>query len=554
MDNNNDHGVANMKHKKGFIYARVSSEMQAEKGLSIPSQLELTRNFANEQGIEIIREFIDEAESATTDQRPQFQEMISECKREDCDIDCIIVWKLSRFARNRFDSMAYKKLLNKKGIKVVSVSEPIGDSPEGMVLEGVIEIFDDWYLRLLSREVLRGQKEAAKQGFHTGGRPPYGYQLKKVISNGAERTVWEINPSEAEAVRLIYSLYSQGLGYGKIIGKLEKMKAMPRKSPSWSKVSIHEILRKGCYAGSRFYNVRKTKDLGSRTLTKKFVKDESEWIQMNVPRIIDDKIVSAVAERLDKKKHTKIDRHPSYLLTGLLKCGICNGSYSYGGPGRDDKYFYYRCSTKMNKGKKACNNRSLRGDLIDRQVIEKLNKVIFSEQNVKEFYAFVESVKKEEKTELQTRLERNEKGMRELEKKLNNYRKAIESGVDISLVIEPINALKSEKESLEGTNRELKSRLENQPNPEAFKFTKAAYNNFSEMIRTVIDGGSVDNLRTFLQRFIQKIVVYPDRISIIYLPTPIDGFNDPGSDDPYTVSMVPKGGFEPPQGLLPARP
>ncbi len=161
----------------------------------------------------------------------------------------------------------------------------------------------------------------------------------------------------------------------------------------------------------------------------------------------------------------------------------------------------------------------------------------------------MESVKKEEKTELQTRLERNQKGMRELEKKLNNYRKAIESGVDISLVIEPINALKSEKENLEGTNRELKARLENQPRPEAFRFTKTAYDNFSEMIQTVINSGSVDNLRAFLQRFIQKILVYPDRISIIYLPTLIDGFNDPGSDDPYTVSMVPKGGFEPPRGL-----
>ena len=110
------------------------------------------------------------------------------------------------------------------------------------------------------------------------------------------------------------------------------------------------------------------------------------------------------------------------------------------------------------------------------------------------------------------------------------------------------NQLKSEKENLEGTNRELKARLENQPRPESFRFTKTAYDNFSEMIQTVINSGSVDNLRVFLHRFIQEILVYPDRISIIYLPTLIDGFNGPGSDDPYTVSMVPKGGFEPPRG------
>ena len=121
------------KHKKGFIYARVSSEVQVEKGLSIPSQLELTRNYAREHEIEIIREFVDEAESATTDQRPQFQAMIAECKKEDCDIDCIIVWKLSRFARNRFDSIAYKRLLN----RVVPLFA-IGDCREPRNITGAV--------------------------------------------------------------------------------------------------------------------------------------------------------------------------------------------------------------------------------------------------------------------------------------------------------------------------------------------------------------------------------------------------------------------------------
>jgi site-specific DNA recombinase len=540
------------KYKKGFIYARVSSEMQAEKGLSIPSQLELTRNFAREHEIQVIREFVDEAESATTDQRPQFQEMIAECKKEDCDIDCIIVWKLSRFARNRFDSIAYKKLLNRKGIKVVSVSEPIDDSPEGMVLEGVIEIFDDWYLRLLSREVLRGMKEAAKQGFHTGGRPPYGYQLKKVIENNTERTLWEINPSEAETVRLIYSLFSKGLGYARIIQELEKLRIKPRKSDQWSKVSIHDILRKSYYSGNRIYNVRKAKDLGSRTLGKKFIKDESEWIQMSVPRIIDDPTAIAVRERIEKRKHTKIDRHPTYLLTGLLKCGICNGSYCYGGIGRNGKYFYYRCAAKVNKGKDACNNRTIRGDQLDAEIIEKVRKVIFSEDSVRKFYSFVERVKSEEKSELEVRLEQNQKGLKEIEKKLNNYRKAIELGADISLVIEPMNALKSEKQLLEETTRDLVARLENQPKPEAFRFTKEAHDNFMEMIRTFSTGASVDNLRLFLQRFIQKIVVYPDNISIVYIPLLMNTLKDSGPEDLYTVSMVPEVGVEPTRGLSPA--
>ena len=525
--------------------------MQAEKGLSIPSQLELAKNYAKTHDIQVAKEYVDEAESATTDQRPRFQEMIAECKREDCDVDCIIVWKLSRFARNRFDSIAYKKLLSRKGIKVVSVSEPIDDTPEGTVLEGIIEIFDAWYSRLLSREVFRGQKEAAKQGFHTGGQPPYGYQLKKIITNNTERTEWEVDPTEAEAVRLIYSQFSKGLGYKKIIRELEKKNFRPRKSDGWSQISIHDILRRGCYTGTRIYNVKKTKDLGRRTLGKKFVKGESEWIQMTVPQIIDEETSQAVKEKLQKRKHSGLRRQPAYLLTGLLRCGLCNASYSYGGAGRNSSYFYYRCSTKMNKGGKACNNRTLKRELLDAEIIRKVSEVIFNEENVKTFYGFVESVKFEEKTELEKRLEQNEKGIKELEKKLNNYRKAIESGADISLVIDPMNALKTERQSLEETNRELKARLENQPKPEAFRFDKKASDRFMEMPQAFFEQASPDNKRAFLQKFIKEIVVFQDKISIVYIPPIISHPKTETGlrvEDLYTVGLVPKRGLEPLRG------
>lgn len=114
--------------RKAYAYARVSSESQAERGTSIPSQLELIRSHAETQGIRIVKEYVDEAESATTDQRPHFQEMISKCRDNVDGIEAILVWKLSRFARNRIDSVVYKKLLSKQGIRVISISEPIDDT------------------------------------------------------------------------------------------------------------------------------------------------------------------------------------------------------------------------------------------------------------------------------------------------------------------------------------------------------------------------------------------------------------------------------------------
>ena len=99
---------------KTVIYARVSSEKQAEKDLSIPAQLKALRRYALERGLDIVSEYVDEAESAKSANRPAFQEMIAAAKKKDRPFDSILVWKLSRFARNREDSIIYKSVLRKR--------------------------------------------------------------------------------------------------------------------------------------------------------------------------------------------------------------------------------------------------------------------------------------------------------------------------------------------------------------------------------------------------------------------------------------------------------
>ena len=127
---------------KAVLYARVSSEKQAEKDLSISAQLKALRKFASQKGYDVVREFVDEAESARTANRPAFQEMISLARSKNKPFDTVLVWKLSRFARNREDSIVYKSLLRKRGIYVLSINENIDQTPAGMLLEGMIEVID----------------------------------------------------------------------------------------------------------------------------------------------------------------------------------------------------------------------------------------------------------------------------------------------------------------------------------------------------------------------------------------------------------------------------
>jgi site-specific DNA recombinase len=113
------------------LYARVSSERQAEKDLSIPAQLKALRVYALKRSWNIAEEFIDEAESARTANRPAFQKMISLAKKKPLPFKGILVWKLSRFARNREDSILYKSLLRRRGVQVISINEQFDESPTG---------------------------------------------------------------------------------------------------------------------------------------------------------------------------------------------------------------------------------------------------------------------------------------------------------------------------------------------------------------------------------------------------------------------------------------
>ena len=183
------------------LYARVSSDKQAEKDLSIPAQLKALRHYALDRKWNVVKEFIDEAESARSADRPAFQEMIAEAKQKNVPFNAILVWKLNRFARNREDSIIYKSLLRRKGIQVISINEQIDDTASGKLLEGLLEVIDEFYSVNLAQDTVRGMKENALRGFHNGGITPLGYNVKKVVTNGQEKRTYEINEAEAPMVR-----------------------------------------------------------------------------------------------------------------------------------------------------------------------------------------------------------------------------------------------------------------------------------------------------------------------------------------------------------------
>ena len=182
---------------KVAIYARVSSDRQ-DVDLSIAAQLRALREYAAKQGDQGVREYVDEAESGRTADRPQFQRMIAEARRASRPFQLILVWKYSRFARSREDSAVFKSLLKKHGVRVVSITEPFDDSPTGRLMEAIIESLDEFYSANLGQEVLRGMRESASRGFYVASRAPYGYWRVKVKDGKMERATLQPDPGTAQ--------------------------------------------------------------------------------------------------------------------------------------------------------------------------------------------------------------------------------------------------------------------------------------------------------------------------------------------------------------------
>jgi len=356
---------------KVALYARVSSEKQAEKDLSIISQLKALRKYALQHNYDIFDEFIDEAESARTANRPAFQKMIALAKQKPKLFDIILVWKYSRFSRNRYDSIVYKTLLKKRGISVISINEKIDDSPLGRVIEGIIELIDEFYSINLAQDTLRGMKENASRGFNNG-TPPYGYKLIKIKDGDVERSKLSPEEFQSPVVKSIYKKYINGKGIKEIAKDLNLDSIKTVKGNSWSNTAVSYILKNEVYTGTLVYNKKSKKhDFDNN-------KEDVIRIKNNHPAIINknlfSKVQSILSARNIKNSHPK-EISSNYLLSGIVYCGKCQSKMT-GSSAKSGKYIYYACSSYLKKGKSICNAESVKKELLEDFIIRQIKKNI----------------------------------------------------------------------------------------------------------------------------------------------------------------------------------
>jgi len=352
------------------LYARVSSEKQAEKDLSIAAQLKALRKYAVEHGWEVYKEFVDEAESARSANRPAFKEMVALAKQKHKFFDTILVWKLSRFARNREDSIIYKSLLRKCGVSVISINEQVDETPAGKLLEGMIEVIDEFYSINLAQDTIRGMKENAGRGYHNGGTIPIGYKAKKIMDGPNEKTRLEPDEAFAPIIRRIFQMCVSGMGAKEIVMTLNGEDLRTSKGKRWNKNNVYYILKNEVYTGTLVWNHQ------SKSQGRPRAKDPREVIRIenNHPALIDretfEKAQTLLRARSPEIIHPRAV-HSDYLLSGLLYCGKC-GSRMLGCAAKSSRFFYYACQNYCKRGKGVCDARLINKDRLEAFGIERV--------------------------------------------------------------------------------------------------------------------------------------------------------------------------------------
>lgn len=319
---------------KAALYVRVSTDAQAEEGFSIQAQLTFLKEYCNKNLIEIYSIYSDEGISGQTEKRPQFQRMIKDAGNKAFNI--ILVHKYDRFARKVELSQRIKTQLSKSGVNVISITEPIEDSPMGFFVSGLHELMAEYYVKNLSQEVKKGMRERVKQGL-SNGSVPYGYKT--------ENGIMTINEEQAAVIRKIFEMYNDGNGSSKISQWLDD-NGIPSAVPGarWNHYAVLYILRNVKYIG--------------------YIKHAGEVYQgLHEPIIDKETFDLAQGNRKDRlvPREPKGKNESKFALLGLLRCGVCgykmiiHTSNERHGKKGTKQYKYYVCSrSKVHENYNKC--------------------------------------------------------------------------------------------------------------------------------------------------------------------------------------------------------
>lgn len=490
--------------KRAVAYCRYSSDMQREE--SIEAQLRAIRDYCNSHDFALVSTYIDRAISGTSaDKRPEFLRMIKDS--EEQKFDAVIVHKLDRFARNRYDSAFYKNILKRSRVKLISVLENLTDDPESVILESVLEGLGEYYSLNLAREIRKGLQENALAAKFAGGVPPLGY----MVDPETQRLV--INEHEAEAVRLLFRMYLEGYGYGDIINTLNSKGYRTRRGLPFAKNSLYALLRNEKYVGNYTYvrDVSKNPTGRYQRFGGDYDPDYMIKIPGAIPPIISEEDFNKVQDKMKERRHkaAKFSAKQEYLLSGKIYCSECGSPFAGNSrrPRADHPlYVSYKC-TRRNERNKTCRNPEINRDKLESIVLDRLSNVLFNPEVIPDLIERYNTYISEKNSGAKERVSRLSKELRDVERKISNA---------VDLMIETGSAsLKKKLRELEEQQEALKfSLLEAEASMACLTYSEEQITELFLKAKQQLKEGTLSVRRQIIDQYVNRVVVYPDKIEV----------------------------------------
>ena len=460
---------------KAVIYARYSSDSQREE--SIEGQLRECTAFAEKNGITILRHYIDRAFSAKTDNRPEFQAMIKDSSKKLFDM--IIVWKLDRFARNRYDSARYKAQLKKNGVKVVSATETISDGAEGILLESMLEGMAEYYSADLAEKAVRGMTENALKCKYNGGTHPLGYVIDS-------EQYFQIDPLTAPFVLEAFKRYDEGATMTQIRDWLNEKGIKNTRRQEMTYNSIQHMLNNRRYIGE--YSYREV------------------IIPDGIPAIVPKDLFDRVQEKMAKNKKAPA-RHKAeddYLLTTKLFCGYC-GAYLCGESGTSRTglvHHYYKC-VSVKKKRAECHKKPVKKQWIEDLVVDETMKMVMDDKAIEAIVSMLMELQNRESSSLPL----YEKELKDTEAAIDNMLNAIQQGIfnkSTKARLDELEAAKDELENMIACEKLAKPKItEEQMMFWLHRFRK-------------LDVSKKEHRQMLIDTFVNAIYLYDDKMLITF--------------------------------------
>ena len=480
-----------MKKKKGtqtsgpiraVVYARYSSHNQTEQ--SIEGQLRDVYGFAAREGYVISHEYIDRAQSATSDNRDAFQQMISDAKKRE--FSAVIVWKLDRFARNRYDSAFYKKMLADNGVTVVSAMERIEDTPEGIILEGLLESFAEYYSANLSVNVKRGMRESALKGKYVCGAAPYGYK----VADG------RLVPDETTApiVRELFERYAAGDRRVDIVRDFRRRGITAPGGGLVMTTTYTKIIKNPIYVGRAYYR--------------------GELMPSCAEPIISEELFGRVQARIRRSTAAPgAWKAPEpYLLSGKLYCGECGGTMTGSCGGSKRVIRYYRCVNSTSEH--LCTKKPEKADELEALVISSVISYVMDPGNLEYIAAKVCDAQEDDA---------HGREVSDLAAQITGLRRRVSNLVD-TLSTAPASARPPILSQIESLSRQLEDAEAQQGRLEAMASRRITPDDVKAYVQDHLCADPCDTKqrRALVDAFVNSVQVYYDKVVIFFNLRPSD--------------------------------